>query len=279
MNLFRHIGITCVLYPNDNIAEGRELRLKQEYFLIAASLHDIIRRFKGEKRWQTSPIDFRAMPEMVAIQLNDTHPSLAIPELMRLLLDNEHLPWNDAWNITINCFAYTNHTLMPEAIERWPVDLIEKLLPRHLQIIYEINARHLEMIRRQYPSDHDRIRRMSIIEETPHRLVNMAYLSIIGSHTINGVAQLHSKLRCETMFKDFYDLTPSKFQNKTNGITFRRWLALCNPKLFALLTECIGENFIRSNHETLHNFHRYATNKDIRLRLQKIKVKMKIIDF
>ncbi|CAF4365520.1 unnamed protein product, partial [Adineta steineri] len=188
------IGITCVLYPNDNIAEGRELRLKQEYFLIAASLHDILRRFKGEKRWQTTSIDFKCMPEMVAIQLNDTHPSLAIPELMRLLLDNEHLSWDDAWSITVNCFAYTNHTLMPEAIERWPVQMIEKLLPRHLQIIYEINARHLQNIRNHFPSDNDRIRCMSIIEEGSIQLVNMAYLSIIGSHTINGVAQIHSKL-------------------------------------------------------------------------------------
>ncbi|CAF0793190.1 unnamed protein product [Adineta steineri] len=280
--------ITCVLYPNDNIAEGRELRLKQEYFLIAASLHDILRRFKGEKRWQTTSnlqvpgkqshtsIDYKCMPEMVAIQLNDTHPSLAIPELMRLLLDNEHLSWDDAWSITVNCFAYTNHTLMPEAIERWPVQMIEKLLPRHLQIIYEINARHLQNIRNHFPSDNDRIRRMSIIEEGSIQLVNMAYLSIIGSHTINGVAQIHSKLLREFMFKDFYELTPLKFKNKTNGITFRRWLALCNPDLFSLIMECIGEDFIRNDYQSLQIFRQYALNKNILLRIQQIKMKNKL---
>lgn len=192
--------------------------------------------------------------------------------MMRLLLDIEHLSWNDAWNITINCFAYTNHTLMPEAIERWPVQMIENLLPRHLQIIYEINSRHLENIRHHFPSDNDRIRRMSIIEEQPIRLINMAYLSIIGSHTVNGVAQLHSKLLRESMFKDFYELTPSKFQNKTNGITFRRWLALCNPDLFSLIIECIGEEFIRHKYQSLQIFRQYALNKNILSRIQQIKV-------
>ncbi|UJR30806.1 hypothetical protein I4U23_018324 [Adineta vaga] len=293
--------ITCVLYPNDNIAEGRELRLKQEYFLIAASLHDILRRFKGEKRWQKSLkketkqqnlqipnkqphhksisatfVDFRCMPEMVAIQLNDTHPSLAIPEMMRLLLDIEHLSWDDAWFITVNCFAYTNHTLMPEAIERWPVQMIEKLLPRHLQIIYEINTRHLRNIRDHFPSDDDRIRRMSIIEEGSIQLINMAYLSIIGSHTVNGVAQIHSKLLRESMFKDFYELTPEKFQNKTNGITFRRWLALCNPDLFSLIVECIGEQFIQNHYQSLQSFRQFASNKNILSRLQQIKIKNKL---
>jgi starch phosphorylase len=209
--------------------------------------------------------------------------------MMRLLLDIEHLSWDDAWNITVNCFAYTNHTLMPEAIERWPVQMIEseyamrfksenicsllsELLPRHLQIIYEINSRHLQNVRKHFPSDDERIRRMSIIEENPNRLINMAYLSIIGSHTVNGVAQLHSKLLRESMFKDFYDLTPSKFQNKTNGVTFRRWLALCNPDLFSLIVECIGEEFIRHDYRSLHIFRQYALNKDILTRIQQIKV-------
>lgn len=195
---------------------------------------------------------------------------------MRILLDEEEISWDDAWKMTIDCFAYTNHTLMPEAIERWPVYMIENLLPRHLQIIYEINSRHLENIRQKYPNDNDRIRRMSIIEEGPVRLINMAFLSIIGSHTINGVAQIHSRLLRESMFKDFYDLTPSKFQNKTNGVTFRRWLALCNPELFSLIVETIGEDFIRTDFRSLQKLRRFSSDPKLISQLQQIKLKNKM---
>ncbi|XP_054656453.1 glycogen phosphorylase, muscle form-like [Dunckerocampus dactyliophorus] len=240
-------NISRVLYPNDNFFEGKELRLKQEYFVVAATLQDIIRRFKASKFGSTEfvRLDLSALPDKVAIQLNDTHPALAIPELMRILVDVEKLSWEKAWDIVVRTCAYTNHTVLPEALERWPVDLFHNLLPRHLEIIYEINRRHLERIAKLYPNDVDRIRRMSLIEEGNVKKINMAHLCIVGSHAVNGVARIHSEIIKNTVFKDFYDMDPNKFQNKTNGITPRRWLLMCNPGLADVIAERIGEDYIR----------------------------------
>ncbi|NXW47697.1 PYGL protein, partial [Nyctiprogne leucopyga] len=240
-------NISRVLYPNDNFFEGKELRLKQEYFVVAATLQDIIRRFKASKFGSTESVRtvFDSFPDQVAIQLNDTHPAMAIPELMRIFVDIEKLPWNKAWDITKRTFAYTNHTVLPEALERWPVDLVEKLLPRHLQIIYEINQRHLDHIASLFPHDVDRLRRMSLIEEGGTKRINMAHLCIVGSHAVNGVAKIHSEIVKTQVFKDFAELEPEKFQNKTNGITPRRWLLLCNPGLAELIAEKIGEDYVR----------------------------------
>ncbi|XP_034041617.1 glycogen phosphorylase, brain form [Thalassophryne amazonica] len=239
-------NISRVLYPNDNFFEGKELRLKQEYFVVAATLQDIIRRFKSSKFGCRDPIrtSFDTFPEKVAIQLNDTHPALAIPELMRILVDMEKLDWDKAWDITRHTCAYTNHTVLPEALERWPVFLFEQLLPRHLSIIYEINQRHLDKIAAMFPGDTDRVRRMSIIEEGDPKRINMAHLCVVGSHAVNGVAQIHSNIVKSTVFKDFHQVEPEKFQNKTNGITQRRWLLLCNPGLVDVIVERIGDNFL-----------------------------------
>lgn len=238
-------NITRVLYPNDNFFEGKELRLKQEYFMCAATLQDIIRRYKASKFGSREAVrtDFTHFPEKVAIQLNDTHPSLAIPELMRILIDVEKLTWEEAWDITTRSCAYTNHTVLPEALERWPVSLLESILPRHLEIIYHINFLHLERVKKAYPHDLDRMRRMSCVEEEGDKRINMAHLSIIGSHAVNGVAQLHSDILKASLFKDFYEMTPDKFQNKTNGITPRRWLLLCNPGLSEIICEKIGDEW------------------------------------
>ncbi|HPC58179.1 MAG TPA: glycogen/starch/alpha-glucan phosphorylase, partial [Kiritimatiellia bacterium] len=214
------------------------LRFKQQYFFVACSLHDIVRRFKTDNN------EIHAFPDQVAIQLNDTHPALAIAELMRIFLDDEQLEWDDAWSLVVRTFGYTNHTLMPEALERWPVQLFETILPRHLQIIYEINRRFLREIATRHPGDNDRIARMSLIQEAPFREVRMAYLAVVGSHAVNGVAELHSKLLESTLFKDFYELWPDKFNNKTNGITPRRWLLKANPGLADLITEKIGDGWI-----------------------------------
>ncbi|KAG1936276.1 glycogen phosphorylase, brain form [Pimephales promelas] len=240
-------NISRVLYPNDNFFEGKELRLKQEYFVVAATLQDIIRRFKASKFGSIEEVrmDLTTLPDKVAIQLNDTHPAMAIPELMRILLDDEKLNWDTAWDITVRTCAYTNHTVLPEALERWPVDLFQNLLPRHLEIIYEINRRHLERISELYPGDHDRLGRMSLIEEGGQKKINMAHLCIVGSHAVNGVAQIHSDIIKDTVFKDFYEVDPEKFQNKTNGITPRRWLVMCNPGLAEVIAERIGEDYIR----------------------------------
>uniref|UniRef100_A0A4X2KP46 Alpha-1,4 glucan phosphorylase n=1 Tax=Vombatus ursinus TaxID=29139 RepID=A0A4X2KP46_VOMUR len=245
-------NISRVLYPNDNFFEGKELRLKQEYFVVAATLQDVIRRFKASKFGTV----FDAFPDQVAIQLNDTHPALAIPELMRILVDIERLPWSKAWKITTKTFAYTNHTVLPEALERWPVELVEKLLPRHLQIIYEINQKHLDRIASLFPNDDNRLRRMSLIEEEGGKRINMAHLCIVGSHAVNGVAKIHSDIVKTKVFKDFSEIEPDKFQNKTNGITPRRWLLLCNPGLAELIAEKIGEDYVKdlSQLTKLHSF-------------------------
>uniref|UniRef100_A0A8B9KKS9 Alpha-1,4 glucan phosphorylase n=1 Tax=Astyanax mexicanus TaxID=7994 RepID=A0A8B9KKS9_ASTMX len=238
-------NISRVLYPNDNFFEGKELRLKQEYFVVAATLQDVIRRFKTSKRNCYDPLSFDSFPEKVAIQLNDTHPAMAIPELMRIFVDIEKLDWDTAWDITKRTFAYTNHTVLPEALERWPVRLLEKLLPRHLQIIYRINQIHLDHIVSLFPGDLDRMRRMSLVEEDGEKKVNMAHLCIVGSHAVNGVAEIHSTIIKTDVFKDFSELEPEKFQNKTNGITPRRWLLLCNPGLADLIAEAIGEEYVK----------------------------------
>jgi starch phosphorylase len=230
--------ISKVLYPNDNIREGRELRLKQEYFFTAASISDIIRRFKAENK------DIRKLPEKAAIQLNDTHPALAIVELMRILIDKEQLDWDTALDITTRTFAYTNHTVMPEALEKWSVPLFEKILPRHMQIIYEMNARNIEEIKEKFPGDDGRIRRMSLIEESEPKKIRMASLCVMGSHSVNGVSALHTELLKKGLFKDFYDFASHKFNNKTNGITQRRWLYKSNPRLSSLISEAIGDAWI-----------------------------------
>ena len=234
--------ISKVLYPNDNRHSGKELRLKQEYFFVSASLQDIIRRYK-----KAHP-SFDQFADKVAIQLNDTHPAIAIAELMRLLLDAERLNWDTAWELTTACFGYTNHTVMPEALERWSVDLLGAVLPRHLQIIYEINHRFMAQVRAAHPYDDARCARMSIIEEPPpgstQKWVRMAHLAIVGSHSVNGVSALHSEILKRDLFEDFYDLFPDRFNNKTNGITQRRWLKVCNPSLSRLVTERIGGGWV-----------------------------------
>lgn len=258
-------NITKVLYPNDNVSQGRELRLKQEYLFTAASLADIVRRFKMENT------DLTRFPEKAAIQLNDTHPAISIPELMRILVDEELMDWDDAWDVTQRTFAYTNHTIMPEALECWPVSLIETLLPRHLQIIYEINSRFLQDVAIRYPGDNERLRRMSIIDESDVKRVRMGNLCVIGSHSINGVSELHTELIKSNLFRDFYEFFPEKFNNKTNGITPRRWLQKANPKLSELITDTIGDGWT----EDLYRLKRLLPYKDdpqFRQKWQKIKL-------
>jgi starch phosphorylase len=240
-------NISKVLYPNDNAFEGKELRLKQEYFFVAATLADIIRRYKKRHRMNDAnkPIKtFDRFAEKTAIQLNDTHPALAIPELMRILVDLEQLDWYQAWEITTRTFGYTNHTVLPEALERWPIGLFGWVLPRHLQIIYEINARFLASVRAKLGPNDDRDRRMSLIEEGSEERVRMANLAIVGSHSVNGVAALHTEILKNELFRDFSDFWPTKFNNKTNGVTQRRWLLKCNPPLAGLITEAIGDGWI-----------------------------------
>ncbi|TBV81869.1 MAG: glycogen/starch/alpha-glucan phosphorylase [Desulfobulbaceae bacterium] len=230
--------ISKVLYPSDDIREGQELRFKQQYFFVAATFQDIIRRYKKKYK------NFSEFTAQVAVQLNDTHPAIAIPELMRLLMDKEGLGWEESWKICVSTFAYTNHTLMPEALETWAVDLFHRVLPRHLEIVYEINRRFLAEVASLYPGDNERLRRMSLIEEAGVKRVRMAFLAIIGSHSINGVAKLHSHLQKTRIFKDFYEIYPDRFNNKTNGITQRRWLLKANPGLANLITKNIGGDWV-----------------------------------
>ncbi len=232
-------SISKVLYPKDDTREGRELRLKQQYFFVACSIADILRRFKKAHD------DLHLLPEKAAIQLNDTHPSIAVAELMRVLLDEEGLGWDEAWSITQRTISYTNHTLLSEALERWPLPLFAELLPRHLQIIYEINHRFLKEVHIFAPGDDARKRRMSIIQEGPTKQIRMAHLAVVGSHAVNGVAALHSELIRKELLPDFYEMWPERFQNKTNGVTPRRWLLLSNPGLARVLTERIGRGWIR----------------------------------
>ncbi|BES94870.1 Glycogen phosphorylase [Nesidiocoris tenuis] len=270
-------NISRVLYPNDNFFEGKELRLKQEYFMCAATLQDIVRRYKVSKFGIRDAVrtSMDSFPDKVAIQLNDTHPSLAIPELMRILLDQEHLPWDKAWDITTRTCAYTNHTVLPEALERWPCSMLACILPRHLEIIYHINHLHLEEVLRKWPGDLDRMGRMSLIEEHGEKKVNMAHLSIVGSHAVNGVAWLHSEILKSDLFKDFYEMWPEKFQNKTNGITPRRWLLLCNPSLADLITDKLGDEW-PSHLDQLAKLKPLAKDKMFQNEVMKIKQENKM---
>ncbi len=235
--------ISKVLYPSDIAAAGKELRLLQEYFLVSCALQDIIRRY-GRDHDLTRPGAFEAFPSEVAVQLNDTHPALAVAELMRLLMDHHNQPWESAWDVTTATLGYTNHTLMAEALEKWPVPLFGHVLPRHLQIVYEINRRFLEQVAQKWPGDAGRQIRMSIIEEGETPMVRMAHLAIIGSHSVNGVSALHSELIKTDLVPDFYQFWPQKFNNKTNGVTPRRWLLKANPPLAALITEAIGDAWV-----------------------------------
>jgi starch phosphorylase len=235
--------ISKVLYPSDSAAAGRELRLCQEYFLSACAVRDVVRRYQQDQS------DFKNFPDRVAIQLNDTHPTLAVAELMRILIDENDLAWEKAWEITTAVFAYTNHTLMAEALERWPIPLLEQVVPRHLQIIYEINRRFLAQVAERWPNDPDRLRRMSLVEEGDVKQVRMANLAIVGGHSVNGVAAVHSDLVKTALVPDFYALTPEKFNNKTNGVTQRRWLLACNPGLAGLIRERVGDAWITDLHQ------------------------------
>ena len=232
-------NISLVLYPNDKSENGKELRLRQQYFLASASLQDVVRRW-----CRKHGNDFTKFAEQNCFQLNDTHPTIAVPELMRLLMDEHGLGWDESWAIVTKTMAYTNHTLLPEALERWPTVLMGNLLPRILEIVYEINARFMRSVANKWPGDHDRHARLSIIEDAQQPQVRMAHLAIVGSYSVNGVAELHTKLLKAGLFRDFYELWPDKFNNKTNGVTQRRWLKHCNPKLSALLNETIGTEWV-----------------------------------
>jgi len=257
-------NLTKVLYPNDNMFEGKELRLRQQYFLVSCSLQDIIRRFKEDGE------DWEAFPERVFLQLNDTHPCLAIPELMRILIDELGLDWNKAWEITTACIGYTNHTILPEASEVWPEEMFKKLLPRHLQIINEINERFLRSVATRYPLDGDRLRRMTIISDEHGKQVHMAHLAVVGSCSVNGVSEIHSRLLRDRVLRDFAEFWPQKFNNKTNGITPRRWLLKANPRLASLITETIGHSWI-TDLDQLRRLEPLATNEGFQARFSEVK--------
>ncbi len=263
-------NISQVLYPNDKSENGKELRLRQQYFLASASLKDILRRYV-----RVHGTDFSRFAELNVMQLNDTHPTVAVPELMRLLMDVYHLSWDEAWTIVSTSTAYTNHTLLPEALEKWSVDLFRRLLPRVLDIIFEINARFMRQIAFKWPGDTARQSRMSIIEDGPHPQVRMAWLAIVGSFSVNGVAALHSDLLTKTLLKDFHALTPTKFNNKTNGVTQRRWMALCNPGLSTLIDDTIGDGW-RTDLAKLHDLIPHANKADFRAQFAAIKLANKV---
>ena len=257
--------ITMVLYPNDTSVNGKQLRLRQQYLLASASLKDVLRRWS-----RLHGADFSALADKHCFQLNDTHPSIAVAELMRLLVDEHRMDWNGAWDIVTRSMAYTNHTLLPEALEKWPVHIFEKLLPRLLEIIYEINARFLSRVSLRWPGDTDRLRRMSIVEEGDTPMLRMAYLAIAGSYSVNGVAELHTQLLTSGLFHDFYELWPDKFNNKTNGVTQRRWMAMCNPRLAGLLDETIGNSWVTDLNQ-LEKLLPFATDPDFRQRWNEVK--------
>ena len=257
-------NISKVLYPADHMLEGKELRLRQEYFLASATVQDIFYRFAKKHD------DPRKLPEKVAIQLNDTHPVLAIPELLRILIDEKKLDWETAWQITSQTFAYTNHTILQEALETWPLPMIGRLLPRHLQIIFEINRRFLDEVTERFPNDPQRLQRMSLIDDRGEKQVRMAHLAIVASHSINGVSALHSEILKDDLFRDFYELWPQRFNNKTNGITQRRWLRQCNPWLSDLISEAIGDGWTRDLDE-LQKLRPLAEDSEFRRRWMQIK--------
>jgi starch phosphorylase len=261
-------NLTKVLYPNDNTSQGKELRLRQQYFFVACSLRDILRRFR-----QTND-SWDALPDKVFIQLNDTHPTLVIPELMRILIDHEGLDWDKAWDLTRRSTGYTNHTILQEALEKWPVPMMERLLPRHLQIIYEINGRFLQEISSLYPGDIKKLQRMSLIDENGERYVRMANLCVVGTSSVNGVAELHTEILKSTLFKDFYELWPEKFHNVTNGITPRRWLLKANPSLSQLISESIGDSWI-THLDDLKKLEKFSNDSAFLSALAKIKASNK----
>jgi glycogen phosphorylase len=266
----RSENLTKVLYPSDSTEAGRELRLKQQYFLVSCSLRDIIRRF----RFRNS--DWEAFPDKVVIQLNDTHPVLAIPELMRLLVDEHGVGWEQAWSITRRTFGYTCHTLLPEALETWPVPMFERLLPRHLEIIYALNQSFLQNVRLRYPGEEERIARLSLIQEAPERRVRMANLAVVGSFAVNGVAELHSRLLTQTTLRDFADLWPKKFLNVTNGISPRRFLRLANPRLSGLITARLGDDRWLTDLERLAELEAFADDAEFRAQRREVKRQNKL---
>ena len=258
-------NISQVLYPNDTLYMGKELRLKQQYFFVACSLADIVRRFKRKEKYSWSKF-----PDEAAIQLNDTHPSIAVPELMRILIDQEDLSWDEAWDITVRTLGYTNHTLMPEALEKWSIPMLESILPRHMQIIYEINHRFIQKAASYFPLQNEKLAKVSIIEESNPKMVRMANLAIIGTHSTNGVAQLHSDLLKSSMFPEFNMIFPERFNNKTNGITQRRWLLDANPLLAAKISEAIGDGWI-TDFSQISKLAPFADDKAFREDFAKIK--------
>ncbi|MFA5507107.1 MAG: glycogen/starch/alpha-glucan phosphorylase [Vulcanimicrobiota bacterium] len=260
-------NISKVLYPNDNSMQGKELRLKQQYFFVSCSLQDIVRR-----HLETHD-GFTHFAEKTTVQLNDTHPSIAIPELMRILLDEQHLGWNEAWKITHKTFAYTNHTLLPEALEKWPVSLFERLLPRHLELIYEINARFLDQVRKKYYGQTDRVDRMSIVSQTP-RMIRMAHLAVVGSFSVNGVAELHTELLRTRVLTDFAEMFPDRFNNKTNGVTPRRWIQYANPQLTSLIDSAIGDDW-KDDLEKLSELEKKLERKAFRDKFSQVKLAAK----
>jgi len=262
-------NITMVLYPNDASENGKELRLRQQYFLASASLQDVLARWVQQHGRDFSP-SFGKFAEKNCFQLNDTHPSCAVPELMRLLMDEYGLEWEAAWDITSRTMAYTNHTLLPEALEKWPLRLFGQLLPRLLEIIYEINTRFLTLVARRWPGDNHRLARMSLIEEGREPQVRMAYLAIVGSYSVNGVAALHSELLQQGLFRDFHELWPDKFNNKTNGVTQRRWMASANPELARLITATLGDTWV-TQLDALRGLIPYADDTDFRQSWQAVK--------
>ena len=262
-------NLSKVLYPDDTTEVGRELRLKQQYFFVSASLQDMLYRYKKNAD------NWTGLPDKIAVQLNDTHPSIAVAEMMRLLVDIHHLAWDEAWNLTTRIFSYTNHTLMPEALETWPVAIFESLLPRHLQIIYEINHRFMQQVMHQFPGDGELLRRLSIIEENGRRRIRMSHLAIVGSHAVNGVAALHTELMKRTIFADFERISPGKIINMTNGITPRRWLNQANPGLAALITKHIGRDWVRDLDE-LKKLRKLADDSDFQNKFHAVKQANKI---
>jgi starch phosphorylase len=261
--------LSKVLYPSDDIREGQELRLRQQYFFVAATLQDIVRRYKKKNK------SFEQFSDKIAIQLNDTHPAIAIPELLRLLIDSEGLEWEKAWQICVDTFGFTNHTLMPEALETWPVDILGRVLPRHLEIIYDLNFRFLKGVAKRFPDNIAMQKKLSLIEEGHVKKVRMAPLAIIGSHSINGVAELHSSLLRTKIFKEYYEMFPDRFNNKTNGITQRRWLLKSNPDLAKLITDTIGDEWI-TKLDHLRKLETYAEDPGFQKKWAQAKMNRKI---
>jgi starch phosphorylase len=263
--------VSKVLYPNDKTDNGKELRLVQQYFFVSCSLRDIIRRHRkhADNSWEN-------FPDKVALHLNDTHPAVAIVELLRILVDEEELPWDQAWSIVTRTFAYTNHTLMPEALERWSVTLFQRVLPRHLQLIYEINVHLMDACERKWPGDSGKKRVCSLIEEDGGRMVRMAHLAVVAAHTVNGVAELHSELLKRTLFPEFAELYPGKFTNKTNGITPRRWLLQANPRLAELITRALGDETWVRDLDKLRGLEKFASDASFRREFMAVKRSNKI---